>query len=101
MVASPPLHDGGLTAMSTGAERTATQEAGTQPQVAPSSDAPLPKHLIGLVNPDVWTRSEQRVAEKLGDRPTREACKQLYIRALADHLVRKVENANDSLDHAA
>jgi hypothetical protein len=87
--------------MSTEAEATVTQEAGTQPQVPPSSDAPLPKHLIGLVNPDVWARSEQRVAEKLGDRPTLVACKQMYIKALADHLVRKVENANDSLDHAA
>lgn len=69
--------------------------------IAQPCAAGLPEDLVGLVNPQVWDRSVEWVQEKLRAHLTREAYKQLYIEALADHLLKEVRNANDSLDCAA
>ena len=63
---------------------------------ARSLDASLPECLSGLVSPEVWAESNDRVEEKLQDRSRRETMKRLYMEALADHLEREAKNARNA-----
>lgn len=82
MVASRTLQDNRLKAMSTGAESTVTQGAGTQPQ-GPA----LPSRLASLISPRALEKRKKAVQARLEDEAQDRVFRRRSAEVIANHLL--------------